>query len=206
MKYSDIDSRKTAFIFELDNVIYPEKDYLFQVYYLFAGMLEYIGPTDSKTATELMVSTYLEGGKDNVFDALQQKFGIDEKYRANLQHMMLTAKLPLKLLVYKNVLNMLQEIVVDRKQLFIVTNGNPQQQLNKIKQIEWNGLEPYLVCYFAEETVPKPEADVIDQLLQTHNLQRRDVLMVGHSTIDRLCAENAGVDYLDVEEFLDQEN
>ena len=36
MKYSDIDSRKNAFLFELDNVLYPEKDYLFQVYYIFA--------------------------------------------------------------------------------------------------------------------------------------------------------------------------
>ncbi|RYY34080.1 MAG: haloacid dehalogenase, partial [Sphingobacteriaceae bacterium] len=36
MKYSDIDPRKQAFVFELDNVLYPEKDYLFQVYYLFA--------------------------------------------------------------------------------------------------------------------------------------------------------------------------
>ena len=39
MKYSDIDNRKTAFIFELDNVLYPEKDYLFQVYYLFARFI-----------------------------------------------------------------------------------------------------------------------------------------------------------------------
>ena len=48
MKYSDIDQRKTAFILELDNVLYPEKDYLFQVYYLFAAMLEYIEQLDAK--------------------------------------------------------------------------------------------------------------------------------------------------------------
>jgi len=41
MKYADIDKRKKAFIFELDNVIYPEKDYLYQVYYIFASLLEY---------------------------------------------------------------------------------------------------------------------------------------------------------------------
>jgi len=39
MNYKDIDKRKKAFIFELDNVLYPEKDYLYQVYYLFASML-----------------------------------------------------------------------------------------------------------------------------------------------------------------------
>ena len=50
MKYTDIDPRKTAFIFELDNVLYPEKDYLFQAYYLFAGYLEYLDLIDEKEA------------------------------------------------------------------------------------------------------------------------------------------------------------
>ena len=35
--YNDVDPRKKAFIFELDNVLYPEKDYIYQVYYLFAA-------------------------------------------------------------------------------------------------------------------------------------------------------------------------
>ncbi|MDB5111116.1 MAG: phosphatase YigB, superfamily [Mucilaginibacter sp.] len=202
MKYSDIDNRKKAFLFELDDVIYPEKDYLFQVYYLFASLLEYTELIDAKAITDVMINTYIAGGKDTVFDIVKEKFGIDEKYRVNFYHLLLTAKLPLKLLVYKNILNLMQEIVVDRKQLFVVTNGNPAQQLNKIKQTEWNGLEPYLTCYFAEEVVPKPEPDVIDLLLKEHNLQRRDIIMIENSETDRLCATACGIDYLNVSEFL----
>jgi hypothetical protein len=67
MKYSDIDRRKTAFIFELDNVLYPEKDYLYQVYYLFAGLLEYTELTDAKTTTDLLVNAYTNEGKRVVF-------------------------------------------------------------------------------------------------------------------------------------------
>src|SRR5471030_1471427 len=104
MKYSDIDSCKKAFIFELDNVIYPEKDYLFQVYYLFASVLEYTELTDAKAITDTMVHTFANKGNDKVFDAVKEKFGIDEKYRANLDHLLITAKLPLKLLIYKGVL------------------------------------------------------------------------------------------------------
>ena len=40
IKYSEIDPRKDAFIFELDDVLYPEKDYLYQIYYLFTAFLE----------------------------------------------------------------------------------------------------------------------------------------------------------------------
>jgi phosphoglycolate phosphatase-like HAD superfamily hydrolase len=202
MTYSDIDKRKTAFIFELDNVIYPEKDYLFQVYYLFASAIEYTDLVDAKTTTDLMVATHLEEGNEVVFDRVQEKLGIDEKYRQSFEHLLLTAKLPLKLLVYKNVLELLQEIVVDRKKIFIVTDGEPAQQLNKIKQIEWNGLEPYLTCYFTHESRPKPETDTIELLIKEHNLNRRDIMMVGATNIDSLCAEAVGIDYTNIDAFL----
>ena len=96
----------------------------------------------------------------------------------------------------------MQEIVVDRKKLFIVTNGNPAQQLNKIKQVDWHGFEPYLTCYFAEEILPKPEPDVLHLLMKDHNLKRKDIVMIGNSNIDTLCAEACGIDYIDVNEFL----
>jgi FMN phosphatase YigB (HAD superfamily) len=202
MTYSDIDKRKKAFIFELDDVLYPEKDYLFQVYYLFASLLEYAELTDAKETTDLMVNTYNEEGTAFIFERLQEKLNINEKYRDNLTLLLNTAKLPLKLLLYKKMLNLLQEIVIDRKKVFIVTNGNPQQQLNKIRQTEWHGLEEYLVAYFAEETISKPEPDVINLLLNDHNLQRRDVLMIENSEIDRLCADVCVIEFVNVNEFL----
>jgi FMN phosphatase YigB (HAD superfamily) len=202
MNYIDIDSRKKAFIFELDNVLYPEKDYLYQVYYLFASLLEYTELINAKETTDLMINTYINEGKEFVFDRLKEKFGINEKFRANFKHLMVTAKLPLKLLLYQNMLNLLQEIVVDRKKIFIITNGYPEQQLNKIKQTEWHGLEQYLTVYFTEESTPKPEPDIIDLLIKDHNLQRRDLLMIENAEIDRLCAEASGIDYINFNEFI----
>jgi FMN phosphatase YigB (HAD superfamily) len=202
MKYSDIDKRKTAFIFELDNVLYPEKDYLYQVYYLFAHLMEYTELLDAKAMISLMTETYEAKGKYAVFEAVKAKFGINPKYQYNFENLVATAKLPLKLLLYKNMLDLLQEIVIDRKKIFIVTNGSPIQQLNKIKQMEWHGLEDYLTCYFAEETIPKPEPDVLHLILKEHNLQRRDMIMIENSETDRFCAEACGIDNLNVKEFL----
>ena len=201
MKYSDIDKRKTAFIFELDNVLYPEKDYLYQVYYLFTALLEYTELIDAKLATEILINTYKTEGKEFAFDRLKDKFNLSERFRYSLNNLLLTAKLPLKLLVYQNMLNLLQEIVIDRKKVFIVTNGNPAQQLNKIKQTEWHGLEEYLTCYFAEETAAKPEPDVLHLLIEEHNLQRRDIVMIENSETDRRCAEACGIDTINVNDF-----
>ena len=202
MKYTDIDSRRQAFIFELDDVLYPEKDYLYQVYYLFGGLLEYATLIDAKQTTDLMVNTYINEGKEVVFDRLKEKMNVEEKYKAGLKDLMVTAKLPLKLLLYQNMLNLLQDIVVDRKKIFIVTNGNRDMQLNKIKQTEWHGLEQYLTVYFTDEFKPKPESDVIDLLIKDYNLQRREILMIENSETDRICAETSDIDYLNVNNFL----
>ncbi len=201
IRYSDLDGRKNAFIFELDDVLYPEKDYWLQVYYLFSSFLEYTEMMDAKAATELMTNTYLAEGKQMVFDNLKSKFNLDEKYRTNFNHLSRTAKLPLKLLLYQDMLKLLQEIVIDRKQIFIVTNGDPELQLNKIKQTEWHGLEQYLICYFANETAPKPETDCIDLMIHQHSLQRKNLIMFGNSDIDAHCAEASGIDFVKMNEF-----
>jgi phosphoglycolate phosphatase-like HAD superfamily hydrolase len=202
MDYKDIDKRKTAFIFELDDVLYPARDYYFQAYYLFANMLEYIELIDAKAATKVLTDTYIAEGKDAAFNRLTEHFPVAEQYRDKFENLLLTAKLPLKLLLYQNMLTLMQEIVVDRKALFIVTNGNVQEQVNKIKQTEWHGLEKYLRCYFTEETTPKPEPDVIDLLIQEHGLQRKEIVMIENSVNDRLCAEASGIDCISVEDFL----
>jgi phosphoglycolate phosphatase-like HAD superfamily hydrolase len=198
IKYTDFDPHIDAFIFELDNVLYPEKDFLYQVYYLFAGYLEYTELLDAKVLVKLMTETWEKDGADAVFDELQRKFKLDEKYRFNFEHLHTAAQLPLKLLLFPDMLALLQDIVVDRKKIFIVTNGNPVQQLNKIKQTDWQGLEPYLTCYFADEVSPKPEPDMIYQLMKDHDLQRRNMLMIGASQADELCAEACGIDYIAV--------
>jgi FMN phosphatase YigB (HAD superfamily) len=198
ISYSDIDPRKKAFVFELDDVLYPEKDYLLQVYYLFASFLEYKELLDAKVLTKLMTDTYELEGSANIFNRVQEKFLIDEAYRYNFDLLHTTARLPLKLLLYKDALTLLQEIVIDRKQIFILTNGTPEQQLNKIKQTEWHGLENYLTVYFADEVMAKPEPDALHHILKNHNIDRRDVLMIGNSETDELCAAAGGVDYLEL--------
>jgi FMN phosphatase YigB (HAD superfamily) len=202
MTYSDIDPRKKAFIFELDDVLYPAKDYYYQIYYLFANLLEYTELNNASQTTDLMIDTYTKKGEGEVFDTIVSQLNVEEKYRKNLEIMLLTARLPLKLLLYKNMLTFIQEVVLDRKKLFIVTNGNPQMQLNKMRQAEWHGLEIYLTCYFTEETLPKPEPDTLHLLMKEHDLERRDLVMIGNSDTDSLCAEACGIDYLNATEII----
>jgi FMN phosphatase YigB (HAD superfamily) len=201
--YSDIDPRKTAFVFELDDVLYPAKDYYYQVYYLFANLLEYTELNSAAKTTELMINTYTQKGAGEVFNTISAQLNVEERYRSKLDIMLLTSRLPLKLLLYQNMLSFMQDIVLDRKKIFIVTNGDPQMQLNKMRQIEWHGLEPYLTCYFAAETAAKPEPDVLHLLMKEHVLERRELIMIENSVTDRLCAEACGIDTLSASQIID---
>lgn len=203
LEYRDINSRKKAFIFELDNVIYPERDYLLQVYYLFSNFIEFTeGAPSSAELTNFFKTAYHHHGADQIFEKAQETFGIDEKCRKNFERLHYTAILPLKLLMFNEVLKLMQEIIVDRKQIFIVTNGRPEMQLNKIRQLEWNGLEHYLKVFYAEEIKPKPEPDVLSYILETNDLLRKDVIIIGASVVDEEFAACCGTDYINVDEFL----
>ena len=203
LKYKDLDKGIKAFVFELDDVIYPEKDYLLQVYYLFANFMEFAeGFPNSKNLTEFFKAAYLHHGGKDIFDRAKEAYGIDEKYRDNFDRLHHSAILPLKLLIYPKILELMQEIVVDRKQLFLITNGKPEVQLNKIRQIEWNGLEKYLRVFYASEIKPKPNPDVLSYIIDNYQLTTKDFMIIGTSEIDQEFAVSTGVDFLAVKEFL----
>jgi len=203
LKYKDLDSNIKAFVFELDNVIYQEKDYLLQVYYLFSNFIEFVeGYPAASDLTRFFKVAYTHGGEKDIFDRAKEAFGIDEKYRENFERLHYTAILPLKLLLFSEILELMQEIVVDRKQLFLVTNGKPEVQLNKIKQIEWNGLEKYIRVYYASEINLKPNPDVLSYMIKEHQYKRKEILVIGATETDLEFAMSSGVDYLTVDEFL----
>ena len=196
---SNIPSHKKAIIFELDNVLIPQKDYDLQVYYLFANFIEYLEAfPESKDVVDFMSKRYEVYGNENIFKEVSATFGIDQKYEENLNLLFINAKLPLKLLLFKEALALLQALVVNRVQIFILTAGNPKQQLNKITQTEWNGLDKYLKVYFADEFNPKPATESLDYILKESMLNKDEVLIVGEAENDRVMALYYGIDYIAV--------
>jgi FMN phosphatase YigB (HAD superfamily) len=186
---------KQIVIFELDDVLFPEKDYLLQVYYLFAQFIEYTEQKSAQPILEFMRASYESDGAEKLFEQTASQFAIDTKYKHNFDLLHQNARLPLKLLLYKNMLEFMQELVVDRKQIFIVTAGNPEQQLNKIKQTEWNGLEQYLTVYFAEE-LNLTKAEIFQNILSSNNLSPNQALVVGANKFDEQQSKLINLPYI----------
>ncbi len=193
----NLPSEKNVIIFELDNVLIPQKDYDLQVYYLFANFMEYLESfPPANEVIEFVKKRYEVHANESMFQEISKTFGIDHKYKENLELLFNNAKLPLKLLLFKESLNLLQELTVDRKQIFILTAGNPQKQLNKIKQTEWNGLDKYLKVYFADEFSPKPSKDSLDYIIKENKLEKEEVIIIGIEENDRVMAYQNGIDYV----------
>ncbi|KLT65554.1 HAD hydrolase-like protein [Pedobacter sp. BMA] len=186
---------KGLVIFELDNVLYPEKDYLLQVYYLFAQFIEYSEQKPASPILDFMRAEFENNGAVELFEKTSTAFDIDLKYRHNFELLHENARLPLKLLLYQNVLQFMQELVVDRKKIFIVTAGNPVQQLNKIKQTEWNGLENYLTVYFEDE-LKIPKYEIFNNILLANELAAESVLVVGANKYDETQSELSNLAYI----------
>jgi hypothetical protein len=142
---------KKALIIALDDAVYPEKDYLLQVYYLFSEFMAYTEQLDAKVVLDFMKNEFEAHGAENIFGKTAAQFNIANKYEHNFDLLHETARLPLKLLMYKNVLSLLQEVVERGEQIILLADGNPAIAINKIKQLEWHGLEQNLKVYFTSE-------------------------------------------------------
>lgn len=203
LNYANLISTKKAFIFELDDVLFPVKDYDLQIYYLFANFLEFQeGFPAANDLIKFMKKVYEHHGPDRIFDKAKEVYAFNETYRQNFERLFREAKLPLKLFLFQNILSLLQAIVVERKQIFIVTSGDPLQQLNKIKHIEWHGLEKFLKVYFADEIKPKPNTDVLRVLMEENELNEADFLIMGTTELDHHFAKTAGIEFVSVSEFI----
>lgn len=191
-------TEKEAFIFELDNVLYPEQDYLLQVYYLFANFLEYTETRpEAALLTRFLKEEYLSSGSEGLFSKAAREFDIDGKYEDNFNRLHVSAQPPLLLYFYPEMLRFLKYCKAAGKSLFLLTRGNPLMQLNKLKYIDWQGIDKEIKVYFYDEIKLLTHLEPLDYILQENKLTREAALFVGKSEKDREMATDLGVEYLE---------
>jgi len=152
IEISQIPQDKKLYLFEVDDVLFPKKDYLLQIYYLFAQFVEF---TESRAvATEMvnyMKETYEERGEDGIYESTAKKFQFTTDYSENFERLMVNAHLPLKLLLFNEIKLLFASIIERGSKIAILTKGNPALQLNKLKHIDWQGFDRNVKIYFVDE-------------------------------------------------------
>jgi len=169
-----------CYIFDLDGTLYREEDYLFAAYKIIAW---YIGASYGLKRRELyryLIRNYEKNGRFR----LLSRFLIE--YRVNLTelgHIMeLLRNVRTKLYLFPEMKSLLAELVDNGKQIIIATNGNREQQQNKLRQLDFGGLVDHIDIYFTN----KPSVDGFEC--------PDNSLMIGNEDIDREFAKNLGID------------
>lgn len=180
-KVENIGFDKSLYTFELDDVLFPRQDYLLQVYYLFGSFYEFTeGTVKANELAQLMKKVYLHHGEEQVFDAVKEIYHIDEKYRENLERLQANAQLPLKLELFENAQSLIQQLFEKEKKVAILTKGNPVEQLNKLKFIDWKELSSYknqIKIYFLDELLHQ-NIDVNTYLAEDFEISVDDLLII----------------------------
>lgn len=191
--------RYRLFVFDLDDTIYREEDYLLQGYDAVSRHLsEKTGCGSSDYIFDRLVTLFREQGRHKLFDTLLEELDCDKSLVASCVDVLRTFRVKKKLEMCPEVAGLLQELKGRNKKVYILTNGNPVQQRNKISNINWGNMTGYPVTVFADELSPKPSPAGIEQILLQSGIKETDTILIGDSEVDMQCAANAGIAFINV--------
>ena len=196
LKYNLFDSYQVI-IFDLDNTLYDESVYLFSAYNDIGKFIEKQVGGYSGEYVSFLVTSFKKYGHHGLFDMLLSHFGFKTKIEMNdLLFLLRHTKVVLK--VYDE-MKMVLEYLLNRKcKVYILTNGNREQQQNKIESLDIQEILSKIEVIYANEYVPKPSACCIDKIVIENEVEKESVIMCGDSEVDYLAAKNAGIDFINV--------
>ena len=183
------------FIFDLDDTIYAEKDYLFQQYARIAAYIESKYAYPSPIIKSWLEHRFLTKGRDRLFDELITHYSLSQSDFSQFLLILRTEKLPEKLKVFPKIKTFFELLIERKKKIFVITNGNVDQQKNKISHLDWEGMLEKINFIYANETRVKPHSDSFYQSGIQDNEKTRSI-MIGDSDSDQLFASNVGINFL----------
>ncbi len=188
-------SKYNLIIFDLDNTLYLEKDYLFEVYEKIAEYTEKKYGLSKELSFDFLKNYFEKKGRENLLDIFIEEKQINRNEIGVFLHIMRNISLKRKLdLLHLSKIKLMEAISVSN--VCIVTNGNPIQQKNKIKQINWGNIKIKKV-YYANEIAPKPSKEIFKNIQKDFRLtNNHKTLMIGDSEVDKDFAKNIGADYV----------
>lgn len=189
----------SLFIFDLDNTIYNEEEYLFQGYMAIAGRFDgIVAGYDREKLFNMLTGLYRENGREKLFDRFLEKISLDKSYITDCLNILRNFNAGEPLVMFKEAGELLRLLADREKKIFILTNGNSDQQRNKIRSIQWNGLDKHIRFIYADEIEPKPSAAGVLYILRITGTETTEAIFIGDKETDRVCAENGGISYLDI--------
>lgn len=185
-------------IFDLDNTLYDENIYLFRAYEEIAFYLsqKYTHVLEDEI-NHFLKKEFLKNGREALLNKLFATFNIRDELKKCLE-IMRTVEFSQKITL-TNKGKFLVNKAIGQSKVIILTNGNPIQQKNKIKQIDWGDLRKDIEIIYANEHEPKPSTKVFENyIMRSYDVQSYNVLMIGDSNVDEEFAKRIGCSFINI--------
>ena len=194
-------SKYKLIVFDLDNTLILEKDYLFEAYEEISYHIESTCFVDKLKIQNYLKDEFINNGRTKLFDKMISHFNIS-KFEIKAILNILRSYTPLRKITLIENMKLILEGLKDEKIPYVIfTNGSVDQQKNKVANIEWDGLLTDVI--YANEINPKPDPISFSNYLLKNKIKinKNEILMIGDSVVDELFAENLGCDFKDVSNF-----
>lgn len=191
-------SLKQTLIFDLDNTIYRETDFLFGAYREIGALFNRRLHINPKCVYDFLVDHFIRHGRSLIFNNLVSEFNVNDLISVDDCLIVLRQYCRVEtILPYKFFQDYLTITSDSNHEIYIITNGNPLQQANKIKSIRFGEYRKKLFTIFANQYALKPSRASYDYLLSCKSFL--NPIYIGDSTVDSEFAKNCDMDFISVE-------
>lgn len=199
LKYEILKPYKVV-VFDLDNTLYDENEYLFAAY---ADIGHYVGMRTGKEAFEYetyLICTFQEEGRCNLFDKFISYFSLTGIItKQELLWLLRNCDKVLK--VYERKKEILRELLQAKHIVYILTNGNVLQQKNKISHLDIPDILTKIKLVYADEYIPKPSPFCLNEIIRDERITAKEIVFVGDSEVDKETAVAAEIDFINVYDY-----
>ena len=178
--------------FDLDNTIYREFDFLSLAY---KNITSQLYGNDWEVPYEFIINQFIDNGRKDIFNKMLQRFplGTNKDYIKECINILRNSKFKKKIKTY----SWFEDFLSFAKKpyhLRIITNGNQEQQRNKLFSLNINSSGIDLEVIFANDYGGKPNVEAFNALKKSHSLD--NLVYVGDSEIDFEFCQNSNIDFL----------
>lgn len=201
-------SRYSVFIFDLDDTVYPEIEYLTRAYKYISDCIiakEGKQTTNSDEIFDFLLNTFKKSGRNSLFQKLQAKYELKHFKIEDFLYCLRNVPIPANTIkVYKEVEALLNNLVEYNKKLYILTNGNINQQKNKVNIVDIPHKDKISLIYASTKgpLLQKPSPYYINKISKESNVIKEQLLFIGDSLTDQQTAINAEISFLHVSNIL----
>ena len=195
-KLLDILRKSRVAVFDLDGTLYDDTSYYRVADRAVAVFLARMASVPLSEAALVISQAQDRDGRSGYLDRICKVLGLPANVIGSLLQILRTVDA--HLCTYSWVEALLCDLIAHDVRLYILTNGNREQQRNKIRSIGLDVANFPIEVVYASDHQPKPDPAGLRHILMVEGVKPQDATVIGNDRTDELCAIACGAVYIDV--------